>query len=154
VKHQRDAREFPTRNRRSSGADLSTAAPRLLASVGLLAGATSWADLPLNRRRGRVKPVSEDKLGSCNFSNVRVVSLEGFRAFAHFNAFSDKPAPFGAFDSKQLIGAVRKNISAFKGFRSFRKVRPNWRLVAARPGATGSRHLNKNLSAVATDREA
>jgi hypothetical protein len=107
VKHQRDAREFPTRNRRSSGADLSTAAPRLLASVGLLAGATSWADLPLNRRRGRVKPVSEDKLGSCNFSNVRVVSLEGVRRLRNFSAHSDKRAPFGAFDRKRLIGVVR-----------------------------------------------
>ena len=107
MKHQRDAREFPTRNRRSSGADLSTAAPRLLASVGLLAGATSWADLPLNRRRGRVKPVSEDKLGSCNFSNMRVVSLEGLRAFRRFSTFSDKSGSFRAFDRKRLIGVVR-----------------------------------------------
>jgi hypothetical protein len=110
VKHQRDAREFPTKNRRSPGAGSSTAAmtpPLLPDCVGLLAGSIGCACPPLNQRRGRVKPVSEDQLVSGNLSNLRVASLEGLRASRYFNILSDKQGGFRAFDNKHLIGAVR-----------------------------------------------
>jgi hypothetical protein len=56
------------------------------------------------RPQGGHQPIHQAELLNGNF---RVASLEGIRAFVRFNAFSDKAGPFCAFDSKQLMGAVR-----------------------------------------------